>query len=175
MILSARGWINKNPRIIVSITLASVLMLLVIIGLLIPDKTAVEVREYEKGWFYDLNTDKLFVAKSDLVPPIESPSGPLPNGELAGVKAYVFSYVTEPNESERFIGFLETFQTEAKEQEVVPVKPASGGAEKWGQGKLIRRLSDEQWVPANSEQGKAILNELFSKNENGQTAHYYPP
>jgi len=175
VILNARGWINKNPRIVVSITLASVLMLLVIIGLLIPNRTAIEVREYKKGWFYDLNTGKLFVAKSDLVPPIEAPSGPLQNGEPAGVRAYVFSYVTEPNESERFIGFLETFQPEAKKQEAAPIKPASGGAEKWGQGRLIRRPSDEQWVSANSQQGRAILNEVFSQNENGQTAHYYPP
>lgn len=173
--ISARGRINKNPRIVVSVTLASVLVLLVTIGLLIPDRTAIEVREYRKGWFYDLNTGKLFVADGDLVPPIEAPSGPLPNGEPAGVKAYVFSYAIEPNESERFIGFLETFQPETKEQEAAPTKKASGGAEKWGRGRLIRRLSDEQWIPANSEQGKAILNELFSRNEKGQTPHYYPP
>jgi hypothetical protein len=90
------------------------ILLTTVIGLLSSGE-APKVKEYKKGWFYDLNTGKLFVAKSKLIPPIEAPSGPLENGKPAGVKAYVFSYKYEPNESERFIGFLETFTPESNQ------------------------------------------------------------
>lgn len=176
--LAVRKWINKNPRIIISITVGSILVLLVVVGLSLPKKTAVEVREYReyrKAWFYDLNTAELFVARGDKVAPIEAPSGPLPNGEQAGVRAYVFSYVSEPNESERFIGFLEIAKPEISKQEVELIESGSGGAEQWGRGGLIRRVSDKQWVPADSNEGKAILRELFLPNVNGQVAHYVPP
>ena len=169
-----RKWINTNPRIIISITCASILVFLVTTGLLMSEKT-LEVQEYEKAWFYDLNTGKLFVASSEPIPPIEAPSGPLPNGEPAGVKAYVFSYVSEPSESERFIGFLETSDLEAKKEKTESIKSRSSGAEQWGQGKLIRRVEDEQWVPANGNEGRAVLRELFLPNEDGEVANYCPP
>ncbi|GAH59861.1 unnamed protein product, partial [marine sediment metagenome] len=115
--LAIRKWINQNPKIIIGITVVSVFVLLtIVIGLLSGGK-APKIKDYKKAWFYDLNTGKLFIAKSDQIPPIdapsgplriESPSGPLRNGGPAGAKAYVFSYADEPNESNRFIGFLET-------------------------------------------------------------------
>lgn len=173
--LSVRKWINRNPRIIISITAGFVLVLLVVIGSTLPKKTDVEVREYKKAWFYDLNTGELFIARSDQVSPIEAPSGPLPNGEPAGVRAYVFSYVSEPNESERFIGFLEIANPEAEKEGPERVESDVGGAEKWGRGGLIRRAADKQWVPADSDEGKSILRELFLPNENGKVVHYLPP
>jgi hypothetical protein len=173
--LSVRKWLNRNPRIIISITVGSVLVLLVVAGLTLPKKTAVETREYKKAWFYDLNTDELFVARGDKVAPIEVPSGPLPNGEPAGVRAYVFSYVSEPNESERFIGFLEIAKPGVSKQELELIESGSGGAEQWGRGGFIRRVSDKRWVPSDSNEGRAILQELFLPNVNGQVAHYVPP
>ncbi|MHC4314999.1 MAG: hypothetical protein ACYSW3_21335, partial [Planctomycetota bacterium] len=145
-LLGARGWLNRqNPRITVVIVL---ILLTTVIGLLSSGE-APKVKEYKKGWFYDLNTDKLFVEKSKLIPPIEAPSGPLENGKPAGVKAYVFSYKYEPNESERFIGFLETFTPEARRDQT---NSATSGGEsaaelikQWGEGRLIRRIEDEQW------------------------------
>ncbi len=101
--LKVRRWANDNPRIIIGITVVSVFILLVIvISLLIPTEAA-KIEDHKKSRFYDLNTGQLFVAKSDAVVPIEAPSGPLPNGKPAGVLAYVFSYVPEPNDSHRFI------------------------------------------------------------------------
>src|SRR4030042_2065529 len=94
--LAARKWINKNPRIIISITAASVLILLVIIGLSMPKKTITIVKDYKKGWFYDPNTGELFVAHSSAVPPIDTPSSTVPSERLAAVRAYVFRYASEP-------------------------------------------------------------------------------
>lgn len=170
--LAIRKWINENPRVIVGLTVVSVLVLLVIvIRLLVPNRP-VKIEDYEKSWFYDLNTGKLFAAKSELVPPIEAPSGPLSNGEPAGVLAYVFSYTSEPNESQRFIGFLEipdpNFNPNSADSQL-------SGAKRWGQGKLIRKVEDKQWVSANSKEGQAILQEFFQPNEEGEVAVYHLP
>ena len=171
--LALRKWINKNPRIIVSIAIASVLILLVIIGLSMPEKAVTTtVKEYKKGWFYDPNTGKLFVAESDTVPLIDASSG----GERrAPVKAYVFSYAYEPNETNRFIGFLEIPNPVVKKERLESIGSGASGAKQWGQGRLIRRVDDEQWVPADSNEGQAMLKKLFLPNENGEVAHYCQP
>jgi hypothetical protein len=174
--LALRKWINKNPMLIVSITIASVLVLLVVIGLSIPRKTPLNVvQEYQKGWFYDPNTGKLFVARINSVSSINAPSGTAPGDKLAPVRAYVFSYAYEPNEKNRFIGFLE-ISNPAEEKEISEsVNAGASGAKRWGHGRLIRRVDDEQWVSADSNEGQAILNELFHPNKNGEVAHYCPP
>ena len=185
-LLPTRRWINRqNPNIIIAITIASVLLLLtVVIILLWPEKPLEKVELINKAWFYDLNTGKLFVGKSDQIPPIEAPSGPLRieppvgplrNGGPAGVKAYVFSYADEPNESERFIGFLEILTPEAKKEKPESIKSRASGAEQWGHGRLIRRVKDKKWVPANSYQGRAILKELSLPNGTRETPRYCPP
>jgi len=172
---AARQWINRNPRIIIGITAASVFVLLIIVIAQLAPEQPVEVVNYKKAWFYDLNTGRLFVAKSDAVPPIKAPSGPLPNGQPAGVKAYVFSYSYEPNESDSFIGFLEIPNRQIKNSSVASGETKSDETNSWGQGRLIRRVTDEQWVPANSNEGRAILREVYLPNENGMRPHYYSP
>lgn len=173
--LPARKWVNDNPNLIFGITGASVFLLLVIIiWLLIPDKT-VETEVYEKEWYYDLNTEKLFTAKIGQTPPIKAPSGPLPNGQPAGVRAYVFTYVDEPNEAEKKIGFLETTDPNWVRTESRAIVSGADAAEQWGQGRLIRRLKDEQWFPANSRAGRYIRKRLTLPNEKGELAYYYPP
>jgi len=179
-LLGARRWLNRqNPKIIIGITAVTVLVLLTTVIGLLSSGEAPQVKEYKKGWYYDLNTGKLFIAKSDLIPPIEAPSGPLPDGKPAGVKAYVFSYTYEPNESERFIGFLETFTSEARKNQSKSAKSKAGSAaeliKQWGQGRLVRRVEDEQWYAANSDEGRAIIEEAFVPNKNGEHARYCPP
>ncbi len=179
-LLGARRWINRqNPKIIISITVVTVLVLLTTVIGLLSSGEAPKVKEYKKGWFYDLNTSKLFVAKSKLTPPIEAPSGPLENGKPAGVKAYVFSYKDEPNESERFIGFLEVFTPEARRNQTTSAKSRGDSAaeliKQWGDGRLIRRVEDEQWFAANSNEGRDIIENAFSPNEKGERARFYPP
>jgi hypothetical protein len=173
--LDIRERINQSSRSIIVITCFSIFILLVVVWQLRSDGTVKRIGDYKKEWFYDLNTGKLFVAKKGLTPPIEAPSGLLPNEQLAGVKAYVFSYKYEPNESERFIGFLETIDPNAEQNEYKFVKTKVSGDKQWGRGKLIRRVEDEEWFSANSYQGQSILKEVFLPNENGERARYYSP
>jgi hypothetical protein len=129
----------------------------------------------KQEWYYDLNTGKLFTAESGQTPPIKAPSGRTPEGKKAGVRAYVLSYAYEPNEAERFIGFLETTATE----EMLANAPARlrkpSGANKWARGKMIRRVTDAEWVLADSEEGRKIRAEAFAPNENGETPSYVLP
>jgi len=105
--LAVRKWVNENPVFVMAITGASVLLLSVVIVWLVRPEHVPKVAEYKKEWYYDLNTGELFIAKKGLTPPIEAPSGPLPDGGPAGVRAYVLSHVDEPNEAEHLIAFIE--------------------------------------------------------------------
>jgi hypothetical protein len=185
-ILAARRWINRqNPRIIIAITIASVLLLItVIIWMLIPEKTVEQLEESDKAWFYDLNTKQLFVGKDSQIPPIEAPSGPLSiesawgplrEGGPAGVKAYVYSYAPEPNEYNRFIGFLETSVPKEIMEKLESKKPKVDRTEQWGYGRLVRRFKDKRWVRGNSNEGRAILKEFSLPNKKGEIPRYCPP
>jgi hypothetical protein len=90
------------------------------------------------------------------------------------VKACVLTYVAEPNEAERFIGFLEMADSNASNasEEAAGIP---GGAGRWGRGKLIRRVEGGGWVRADSEEGWAILEEAFVPNENGERPYYVRP
>jgi hypothetical protein len=174
-IVDGRRWVNRRPRLIGVVAGVSVLMLLAVIVVLLIPEEKVEVKEYKKAWFYDLNTGELFVASNELAGPIEAPSGPLACGRPAGVRAYVFSYSDEPNEAERFVGFLERPWDGAKEEDLGSAKAGGGGVSRWGHGRLICRAGDERWVPADCEEGRAILRWVFVPNKAGQIAHYCAP
>jgi hypothetical protein len=173
--LAAREWANENPAFVIAITGASVLLLLVVIVWLTWPEHVPQVTEYKKEWYYDLNTGELFAAQKGLTPPIEAPSGPLPDGQPAGVRAYVLSYVADPNEAERFIAFLEIADPNGLKD--VSDKPGSKltPARRWGRGRLLRRLDDEKWVQGDSPDGQAIFSNASTPNENGQRPSYYQP
>lgn len=165
--LAIRKRINSNRRAVIIITNLSVIILIIVIISSFRNKEAVQVNNPKMDWYYDLNTGDLFAAKAGRIPPIAAPSGPLPNGAPAGVRAYVFSYVAEPNESERIIGFLET-----KDPNYIHDDRDST---RYGEGMLIKRLKDKQWFPSVSLQGRAIFQQAIIPNENGETPYYYPP
>jgi hypothetical protein len=172
--LPARKWINENPSVIVVAAFVSVAVLVVTAVIYLwPEKTK-PLKPAAKVWYYDLNTGELFTASKRLIPPIETDSGPLANGEPAGVRACVLSYAAEPNESNRFIGFLEKVDPFA-ESNANPADGEGGGAEEWGRGKLIRRVEDLEWVAADSIEGREILEEAFTPDENGERPHYVRP
>lgn len=168
-----RQLINANPRLIIAAAIGTVFVLLmVLLNLYVGNNTTGTLEESEKIWLYDLNTDKLFMADKDTVIPAVTPSGPLPNGEPAGVKAYVLSYIPDPNESERFIGFLEKPDPNADD-----AKPDSVtlSRSQWARGKLIKDRKDNCWVPGDSPEGLAIIREAFKVNENGERPFYCEP
>ena len=173
----ARKWVNESPSIIAAITTASVLILAtVIIILLIPNGDQVsELEQSAKAWFYDVNVGKLFTSKANQTIPASSPWGPLANGLPAGVKAHVFSYSVEPNESQLFIGYLEKPDPNFQPSEPDSVKLGTSGAKDWAKSRLIRRLEDKQWYPANSTEGRVILQGLYYADANGLRAIYQSP
>ena len=177
--LAARKWINENPKLVILLSCASfAVLMVVIIWLLWPANENRKMLPVAKAWFYDLNTGELFSGKISQIPPIEAPSGPLPDGQPAGVKAYVFVYTGRTGNSEPFIGYLETTDANvskdkaAVEPENRSSKEISGDAL---EGKLIRRVTDEQWFSTDSNEGRAILKEILIPDANGQRAYYYPP
>lgn len=169
--LVIRKWINQNPKVVYAVMGCSVLLFLVIlIFISMPFGDSVKAVKIKKDWYYDLNTGELFVDKTGLSLPVVAPSGPLPDGNAAGVRAYVFSYSDTSDEAEHFVGFLEKLDPNR------PTHSKSGKEEMepWGYGKLIRRVEDANWCRADSSEGRAILRDVFSPNEEGLQPFYYP-
>ncbi|MBW7992766.1 MAG: hypothetical protein FVQ84_22490 [Planctomycetes bacterium] len=173
--LALRDWLSRSPKLIIGASVLLVIGVMVyLVCLSLPGKVE-QVDNYEKDWFYDLKHQNLFVAKSGQLPPIEAPSGPLANGAPAGVRAYVFTYSDDPNTTDTFIGFLETTDPNVDKSSIGFMDLRVSGAEIYSKGRLIRRTKDTEWVEANSEQGRVILKEAFSKNEAGKVPQYIPP
>jgi hypothetical protein len=166
-----RGWVNDHPVPIVAIAFVSVLIVLSALMGYLSEEPEAAIDHGVKGWFYDLNTGKLFVRNKDAEVPIKAPSGPLADGKAAGVRAYVLSYVSKPKKSERFVGFLETVDPNAKGGRM----KSSGARQAWAVGKLIRKVDDEEWVSADGAKGQALLEEVFAVNESGERPHYVWP
>lgn len=169
-----RQWVGEHPSVIVSVVAAGIFVLL--IGAIVkvfsrepPPKVVVVPKE----WFYDLNTGTLFTAPAGLQPPIAAPSGPAPDGKPAGVRACVLSYKADPNESDRFIAYLETMGS-ADMLPKTPGKPG-GNTQKWTKGLMIRRLEDKFWVPKDSPLGLRIIREAYATDAKGRTPTYDRP
>jgi len=170
--LSAGRWINDNRRIVtVAAFVPIVVMVVTAIVCFWPEKPR-RLKPPTKEWFYDLNTGQLFTADRVLIPPINAPSGPLPTGEPAGVRACVLTYADSPNDSSRFIGFLEKVNPHPKK---AGTDDRHSGARQWGHARLIRRVEDSEWVEADSPQGREILEEAFAPDPNGERPHYVRP
>ena len=177
--LGLRKWINNNPKVIIGISIASMLIfLLIVISQLMPYKPPI-LSQPPKAWFYDLNTNKLFTAEGDKIPPIDAPSGPLPDEQPAGAKARVFSYVRDPNESERFIGYLEKYTPQGKEI-IFSFRKSGNKVTKemvlqLNRNRFIRKVDDDRWFLADSNEGRVILRSILFPNEKGLQPYYCPP
>lgn len=173
--LALRDWLSRSPIFILSLSFLFVMGVIGFLVYLTIPKKVEQVITPEKQWFYDLKHQSLFTEESGHLPPIEAPSGPLANGEPAGVRAYVFTYSDDPNTTDTFIGFLETTDPNVDKSTIDPTDLRVSGAEIFSKGRLIKRVKDKEWVPANSEKGKAILKEVFKQNENGKIPQYVTP
>jgi hypothetical protein len=169
-----RTFINKNPRAVWGIVLASGFILFLVLISILSGPSRPKVPKSNKAWFYDLNTGKLFVGKADEQGPIKAPSGPLTGGGPAGIRAHVFTYVDDPNENDLVIGYLEMpdpdFAQKADQLEDMIAKRSD-----WGLGKLLRRVDDTEWVPANSSLGKSIMRQATKRDDRGRIPRYYTP
>ena len=170
----ARSFVNRNPRAVWGITLASGFVLFLVLISILSRPSRPQPQVSKRAYFYDLNTHELFIARADEQGPIVAPSGPMPDGKPAGVRAYVYTYVSDPNENELLVRYLEkpdpnyAKKTDELEQ-VVSAKLD------WGRGKLLRRPDDKEWVPADSSQGIAIVREAAKRDPNGRIPRFYTP
>ncbi len=173
--LAIRQRINEHPRqVIIATCLCALVLLVVVISLLSPERSA-KPKAFKKAWFYDLNTGRLFTDRYDKSPPVKAPSGPLPDAQPSGVKAYLLTYVEEPNESQRFIGFLETTDPNAGRPKAPAGEPTIDKNALLTEDTLIRTIDDANWVPANSTKGRSIIKEAFRPNKDGRYPRYWLP
>ena len=163
-----RSMINNHPILIVSmVSLSAVLLIAAVVHAWRPTSPP-SVDLGRQSWFYDQNSGKLFLASVNEAGPIEAPSGPTTNGEPAGVRAQVYSYLLNPRRADLFVGFLE------KPDPYSPTQPTTDILDlaRWAEGKLIKRVDDPDWVAATSSAGQDILQAVSRPNRQGQTAIY---
>jgi hypothetical protein len=131
------------------------------------EKPLKDVRNRTQLWYYDLNTQERFpIDYHDTVevPPQTAPSGPLKAdndvlkaGAPAGVRLYRFA--CDSCKNEQFDGYLKTFTTEAQKkwiEEKVSYDTIQDQV-------LIRRLTDDKWIPEQSDEAKKILMEPVNR------------
>jgi len=170
----ARQWVNQHPRAVIGVAVGSgLLFLVVVISLVIGGGEQADPTASKRAWFYDLNTGKLFAASAAKAPPIQAPSGPTPEGEEAGVRAYVVTYGTGDDRSEPTVAYLETrapgIDAGAYHEAHQRVGPD------WGKGLLVRRVDDAEWVAADDPAGRAIIERAHQPDEQGRMPQPYLP
>jgi hypothetical protein len=171
--LHVKDAINDHPRTVAIIAVLSVLLLGLVLSLVRRETSGPpRYKESKKAWFYDLNTGELFSASSKQTGPIKAPSGPLPNGKPAGVRAHVYSYLSDPNAAELFVGFLEKPDPKAN---VKKLSSDRRNFKEWARGRLIRRVGGDEWISPTSQRGRQIIQELTHPNSQGQTPVYQSP
>ncbi len=119
-----------------------------------------------QAWFYDLNTGKLFAAPMSEPGPLDTGSG-LFEGRPAGVRAMVFSCGSCADESQRFVGWLETPNPE--------FSPQADAAEGAGGDTLIRAVDGDRWYPDGSPRATSIQRKVSERCGGGTVMLCHPP
>lgn len=123
----------------------------------------------DKTFFYDLSAQKLFTAERNRVPPIRGIDGP----EEDAVRAVVISTSGDrADKKARRIAYLEKYSPVLKAQMEQAQK--DGSSPEMGRGeavthRLVKRLSDPDWVPMSTPEGEHIVGEWAMPGPNGVT------
>jgi len=143
-----RERLNRYPLIVMGgatfLMLGSLSYVVIAQGILGSDTT-----HTAKALYFDLNTQEFFTAGAAQRTPIESPSGPLPTGEPAGVRAWAFGCagVTEPEQAT--IVVLETYHPAAFTDEPIVSKEQSAYGPNVSLSYLYRELGEKSWSERN--------------------------
>jgi hypothetical protein len=117
-----------------------------------------------KVWFYDLNTNQLFASTKNMIAPIKAPSDK--DGELSGVKAYVYSCEACDDPEKRTIIFLEKYTPEVKAK--IEAHREEANNDNWvvhyayaddsslEEGILLRKPDDEEWISGAGSKGRSL-------------------
>jgi len=160
-VMNIRDWLNRN-----SVLVGIVAVIAMIVSIIFLIRGSIGIKEKIEGvYYYDENTNQLFVGEGGLLAPIDAPSGPNEDGEPAGVLAYVFGCAQcdrdmrgetaeELAKKGIYIVYLESYLPEVKAQldqfKVEGQEQYFAPAGKMTPGKLVRTLEGD-WVNANSQ------------------------
>ncbi len=156
-------------------TLALLVLLVAVVAIIRQTRRSYLPPVITHDWYCDLNTHTLFSTATGQTPPIAAPSGAAADGLEAGVRAHVFT-CSKCTESERSIGWLETYTPEMKQRLLELRQPASKERPRpgpqltmaeimletdlrTGMTSLIKRPDDPNWVPIKSPEGQQIIQE----------------
>lgn len=167
-----RAWVNAHPILAIAVMGASLTLVIVALARVQWSSPDSSFPLAKTAWFYDINTGKLFQGSPKKIGPIKAPSSPTADGEPAGFRAHVYSYLREPNDAELFVGFLERPDPDSESK---CSALDFGQFDKWARSRLIRRPKDKGWVPATSPEGRKILDEMIRPNKKGQTPIAHTP
>lgn len=117
------------------------------------------------GYFYDLNTETLFVAPADTEIPVARDSGEFEGGP-AGVRAYVYACGQCSDEANRFIGYLE---------KPIPPEDRLPLDDDRSEVSLVKRPEDTKWVESDSDEASAIMKALFEQCTAGERPNFCRP
>ena len=148
---------GRNPVV----TVIAVIVLIVAVIFIIRGVTDRPIPVGLATW-YDTGTNKLYGAKPDLVPPMPAPSG------SEGVRAIIAARGSCYKEADRFIAYLEKYTDDGKVQfkEVQQEHPPDFLAQMTRismEERLVRREQDDQWFPADSVEGQAIMSVVHER------------
>lgn len=172
--MKLRDWMNNNSAVV---TVGAVVILILSLGYIVwSSKSGGYGPRVIDVYYYDLNTNKLFTAKSDQIPPIETESGPVQGSNApAGVRAYVFACNDCSDEADRFIGWLEMYTPDAKAiLSQPPAETPEQAAEReqrqyevWESGQLVRAPDGTTWARANTPEAMAVTSKIEGKCPGG--------
>lgn len=169
---AAEGTCMRRPSTAgLSLVVAAVLCAVAVIAAIISAYWVFGDPGYQPGktWFYDLNTQQLFAAPGDSVPPIDAASGPLPDGNPAGVQAIVLE-----SGGEKEVALLFTYDPETKAQlEAQKSGNFEKGAVMRPPLRLVRAAQGGTWVGETTEAGSKLMNQALK--DVGQNKTYSLP
>lgn len=155
--MRVREWMNNNS---VVVTILAAVILVAALGLVVMQfqgPTYVPPNVY----YWNLDTNEVFVQRADAVPPIQAPNG----GE--GVRAYLFS--CGECSPDQWFGYLQKFDEEGKrlqEQGEVLLEEEDH--------LLVRSLEGGDWVPIFSAEGTRIHDVITTRECDGAGDQQYP-
>ncbi|MEM8739453.1 MAG: hypothetical protein AAGG38_13400 [Planctomycetota bacterium] len=159
---------NKNSAVA---TIVAVLVIVLALGLIVLRNQRPGLGDFEV-FYYDLNTQKVFTAKAEAIPPIDSGGGTYsyPDGEYgSGVRADIYSCGdlvkvksgmtrAEVEAAGAFIALLTRYSSEQKE--LIERMRTTGDTQIPGasqvENPLISTADGTEWVPALSDAGREL-------------------
>ncbi|MEX0655472.1 MAG: hypothetical protein WD534_09635 [Phycisphaeraceae bacterium] len=163
--MNVREWLNNNSAVV---TIVAVLVLCFALAFIIWNNSGSGRPGPIDVYFVDLNTNEVFVGKSDQIPPIAAPSDS--GDDTNGVRAHIYACGDCPSDlagrsadelidGDVFIAYLERYTDEAREIITGDVTPEneSDYYSATEMGQLVRAVDGSNWVSINDQGGYELM------------------